>query len=65
MSQQMYIDCRVAGSNGDAVRVVAVVDKQNDTLSIAKLLPYAPPKDPYQGKTLSKLLKLSRFKPIR
>jgi hypothetical protein len=65
MSQQMYIDCRVAGSNGDAVRVVTVVDKQNDTLSIAKLLPYAPPKTHTKAKPLSKLLKLSRFKPIR
>ena len=61
MSQQMYIDCRVAGSNGDAVRVVAVVDKQNDTLSIAKLLPYAPPKDPYQGKTPEQIAQIKQI----
>ena len=65
MSQQMYIDCRVAGSNGDAVRVVAVVDKQNDTLSIAKLLPYAPPKDPYQGKTPEQIQHLENISPLQ
>lgn len=51
MSQQMFIDCRVASGNGDAVRVMAIVDKQNDKLTISKILPYQPPKDPFAGKT--------------
>lgn len=50
MSSEMYIDCRTSSSNDDSVRVIAVVDNQNDTVAIASLLPYKPPKDPYKGK---------------
>jgi hypothetical protein len=31
--------------------MIAVVDNQNDQVTIAKILPYMPPKDPYHGKT--------------
>lgn len=61
MSQQMFIDCRVAGSNGDAVRIFATVDKQNDTLSIAKLLAYQPPVDPYKGKTPEQIAQIKNI----
>lgn len=51
MNQQMFIDCRVSGSNGDPCRIIAVVDTQNDQLVIAKVLNYIPSPDPYKGKT--------------
>lgn len=51
MIQQMFIDCRVSGSTGDAVRIIAVVDNQNDQVTIAKILPYTPSPDPYKDKT--------------
>lgn len=50
MKQEMFIDCRVSGSNGDAVRIMAILDNQNDQVIIAKLLPYTPSSDPYKNK---------------
>lgn len=56
--QVMYVDCRIAmyGNSGeDAARVLAVVDMQNDKVSISSILPYRPPKNPYQGKTAEQI----------
>lgn len=55
MLQQMYIDCRVSGYGEDPVRMIAVVDNQNDQVTIAKTLPYMPPKDPYHGKSAKEI----------
>lgn len=62
MSQQMYIDCRVSTSNGDAVRVMAMLDKQNDNLVISKFLPFNPPQDPYKGKTKEQIAIMKQIK---
>lgn len=61
MLQQMYIDCRVSGYGEDPVRMIAVVDNQNDQVTIAKTLPYMPPKDPYRGKTPQEVEKIKEI----
>lgn len=62
MSQQMFIDARVAGSNDDPVRVIAMIDNQNDELIITKFLPYQLPKDPYKGKTAEQVAQMKQIK---
>lgn len=53
--QQMYIDCRISGSMGDAVRMMVVVDNQNDTVTMSKVLSYTPSPEPYKNKTAGQI----------
>lgn len=55
MKQQMFIDCRISGGMGDAVRIIVVVDNQNDNVVISQILPYMPSPNPYRGKTAGQI----------
>lgn len=47
----IILDCRVAMYKGDAMRVLAMLDVQNDKVVISNTLPYAPPKQPFKDKS--------------
>ena len=51
MSQHIILDVRIFSYADPKVRMIALFDKQNQSLSIAKTLPYELPKDPYHNKT--------------
>lgn len=61
MKQEMFIDCRMSGSKQNAVRIIAVMDNQNDQVIISKILPYTPPKDPYIGKSPEVVAKMKEI----
>lgn len=58
----MYVDCRASSSNEEPVRVIAVLDSQNDELIISQLLPYQPPANPYKGKTKEQVAMMKEIK---
>lgn len=49
--KNIFIDCRVGMYAENAVRVLATVDVQNDTVTISQIMPYYPPADPFKDKT--------------
>lgn len=59
--QKLYVDCRVAGFGEDPLRIIAVVDTQNDKVTISTTLPYMPPKDPFKGKTAKQIEEMKKI----
>ena len=57
----IVIDARAAMYKEDAVRLLAIVDTQNDTVTISNILPYMPPKDPFKGKTPAQIEKIKEL----
>lgn len=57
----IVIDSRAAMYRDDAMRVLAIVDTQNDTVTISNTLPYMPPKDPFKGKTPAQIEKIKEL----
>lgn len=59
--KNIHIDCRIGMYPEDAVRVLATVDVQNDTVNISKLLAYRPPQDLFAGKTPQQIEKIKEI----
>lgn len=58
---QIIIDCRIAMYKEDAIRLLVAVDPQNDTVIVSDALAYAPPKQPYKGKTPDQIKQIKKL----
>lgn len=58
MSNKIILDVRISSYTEPKVRIIALFDKQNQDLTISKILPYELPKDPYANKTTEQLKKM-------